>query len=254
MTPGILPRSARLVHGTTSTENHITGRDKGNAGERATEPGGERDEVVELINEVRSMSLQYNNPYPDPLMNPDRWLGGRLEDTHVVERPAWQAFVLSIQLHNLDWATELDAAHQLGMLNHPRVSITQEGIDTLNYFINKWYGKEVEIVTTRVARQVDGVDVGNEGARFEYPFRPVTGLRVIVTNTYQWDSDPYSKAVLQEREGWGWSKGVAALDQARKLYVQNRVPGSVKTSPTHQVRKGSVRGWIRTSVKRKLSQ
>lgn len=141
------------------------------------------------------------------------------EETHPVERPAWQSLVLCLQLHYPDVAEDVNPAHNLGHLSHPRVVLTNEGIDALNWMIDNWYGREVEILTTEVCHVPPGPDGDIPGAIYHTPYRPVTGLRVIVTRTQQWEIGEATVQVLAEKERWSWMTGIKAVERAWMLYA-----------------------------------
>lgn len=219
----VAQRHAKLTTGRLSRESPTDPSRRATSQSGLTEQERLDRTVEELVQDVRSLCIQEPVTPPLPLSITFRAAEGMPDDTQVVERPAWQAFVLMIQLHNLERAAEIDPAHQLGTHTHPRVALTVDGIAMLNYFIDSWYGKEVEIVTVLHARQGDTGGGGEDMATYGYPYRPVTGLRVIVTTTEQASPDPYHQYVLGEREKWGWADGISSLEAARNLYVKERI-------------------------------
>jgi hypothetical protein len=159
--------------------------------------------------------------------------------TYAIERPAWQAFLLTVQLHHPSVAAELEPAHKIGLLTNPAIYMSFEAIDTLNYFIEQWYGMEVEVITTQVSPEPLNVNGYPESVAYLQPYRPVTGLKVIVTHTYQWAVDQYSQRVMREREEWGRMGGVDTLKKAWKLYVQEKVP-----APLTKKRSKRYKNWL----------
>lgn len=146
------------------------------------------------------------------------------EQTYATERPAWQAFLLTVQLHHPKLAADLEPAHKIGLLSDPEIHLSYEAINVLNYFIEQWYGMEVEVITTRVTLSPLDVNGYPENVAYCQPYRPITGLKVIVTHTYQWALDQYSRQVMTQREEWGRLGGVDSLKTAWKMYVHERVP------------------------------
>jgi hypothetical protein len=144
------------------------------------------------------------------------------EETTPIERPMWQSLVLCVQLHNVDLASELEPAHRLGHISRDRVTLTAEAITTLNYFIDQWYGKEVELVTFELSHHPGPGQGEDPYSAYETPYRPVTGLKLIVTPTHQWAPDTYSQRVLNSKVEWGMASVMEGIRLARSLYIRNK--------------------------------
>lgn len=215
-------------------------------------------ELINLVKEIRELTLTRLSSPPPPLRVEDRPAEESIEETHVVERPAWQAFITAVQLHNYEIAQEIDPAHKIGMNTQPRVTLSPEGIDSLNFYIDKWYGKEVEVVTTKWVTRSRSRGDEEEGSYFENPFRPVTGLRVIVTPTQQWSAKVREERILREREDWGFTAKLEGVRRAYETYVLETPPlppPSLRArgrSPKSQDRQSTKGGWrVRVDTKRK---
>lgn len=226
-------RSARLASGWMSRDQHFhlptyspysEWKEIGIQGEENPHQASEPP-LGQAGCQIQGLTINELKPAPHP------------DKTWVVERPAWQALVLAVQLHYPYLALEIEPAHNIGLLSAPRVALSYEATTMLNYFIERWYGAEVEVITTQMLTDPADVQGFPEVASYSQPYRPVTGLQVIVTGTKQWARDQYSREVMRERERWGRMGGVDALKAAWKMYVCERVPHNLpKRRPTSRTR------------------
>lgn len=243
--------SARLTRGTLSTERFMSEMPFDSFQQAPLITDQHQLSIETAIKEVQDVCRKRIPEPPAPLEVSEAWFERPPEDTAVIERPAWQAFLTTVQLHNLDLAEELEPAHSIGAHTQKRVILPYEGIDALNFFIDQWYGKEVEIVTTLAKSSGKVDDETREGASFGCPYRPVTGLKVIVTTTEQWSRDPYDYAVLRERERWGWLTGVSSIQEAHRLYVRGKRKVKIEKEAQEQSGNELEEKW--GQVKRKMS-
>jgi hypothetical protein len=242
-------RSARLQSGQVSSESHIHPASQSGALDMKRGQIRETMSLSELTRQVEALSQEVTSLGPSPLEIQTKERQPYDEDTQVVERPAWQAFLLAIQLHNPELAQDIEPAHLIGLHRLPRLSMTQEGIDSLNYFIDKWYGAEVEIVITHALHHpLDPTTPGDE-AWYHYPYRPVTGLRVIVTSSDQYAGSEYDRGILHARDRWGYARGIQAVSEGYELYVHEHLQ-SGKSPEKKRTRKYLLPQLVGTTGKR----
>lgn len=211
----------------------------------------------------------FSTPPPVPGRHPHRlsWIqsggeGGGLdggqgeeeeeEETVVVTRPQWQAFVLLLQLQHPEVGGLLAPALQIGQDPPVRVILEVEVLSLLSQYTLLWYGKEVEVITVST-RGGDWERVSPlSEAVYLQPYRPVTGLPVIVTRTFQRSAIPRESRILEEKERWTHQSLFTNLRSAYNLTVEER---EVRISPRErEVRKGVRRdGTISGFIRRRLS-
>lgn len=142
---------------------------------------------------------------------------------YVVERPAWQAFLVMLQTHFPEMGEEIAPAHYFGTLPPTRVVLTQDAIDFLNVQIDFMYGKQVEVTTITVANPGDVRMGPTTEILYEVPFRPVTGLNLIVTPTVQNSLSTRDRRILKEKESWGSTLGLQGIERFIQVCVFERV-------------------------------
>lgn len=219
----IAVRSARLTTGTLSVEKQLNDILASMSGSSAVAPG--------------------QSPVPRSLGEDDggwRQTGDVSEET-VLERAAWQAFLLYLQMTFPDMAAELDPGHKIARLPFVRVTLTVDAIDLLNMMIANMYGGEVEIHTIEVGTRESRRKHGNVACHIGVPFRPVTGLNVIVVPTTHYTLSRSERAILRVKEEFSRSRGIAGLDTARALYAHKEW----RSSPSPPPRRPSSSLWGR---------
>jgi len=140
-------------------------------------------------------------------------------DTQVVEKAEWAAFLVWLQLRSPSSSLALEPAHEIGHADRPRVMINFETIEYLNSIIALIYGKTIEVHVTHYLPGPPSPGLPARGAEYEQPYRPVTGLNVIVTHTRQWSSNTRESGVLREKDRWAQSAGGTVCQRAHNLYV-----------------------------------
>jgi len=147
---------------------------------------------------------------------PDRRMA---EEETVVSRPEWQSFVVMLMTHFPHMGLEILPAMDIGGVPPSRVVMSSEGVDFLNQFINRWYEGGVEVSTLRVWREGDLPMDPVQEVQYELPFRPVTGLNVIVTPTVQRSLVPQEAMILREKEKFGWDAGLEGMGRYLRVCV-----------------------------------
>jgi len=214
-------RTARLTTGRPSTETHTVDVDS-----LLRELGGREKKRGQTVptTSSRSSSSSLAPPASD---------GGLL-----TERVAWQAFVLCLQMHFPDMAAEIDPAHRIGRLPPRLVRLSVDAISFLNHFVESWYGGEVEVQTVTVARKEKDLPVPGILSHMKPPFRPVTGLNVIVVPTIQRALVAQERNILGWKEKMSFAKGLLGLDMGRTLYTKEEWGGgNVRKEKEHKPKK-----------------
>lgn len=145
-------------------------------------------------------------------------------ETTVVERPVWQSFVLTLQLHFPDMGAALDPAHLIGSTPAQRVVLVAEAISFLNTMIRTWYQGEVEVSTITCNDPSLHYFSPTQEVLYQSSFRPVTGLMVIVTPTVQRSLLAREQTVLERKAEWGRNSLMTNLSSAYRLLVREQVP------------------------------
>lgn len=170
------------------------------------------------------------------------------EDTNrVVSRPAWLSFVTCLQLHFPEVGEEIAPALQIGKVPPTRVVLSQDALDFLNRAVGQWYQQDVEIYTIECSSEVVRTLPPTVDLLYKRPFRPVTGLRVIVTPTFQRSMVPRDARVLRAKERWGRLEPLEVIRESLSLLVEGRVPKDHRKGPSVQLptvpkRRHSLRG------------
>jgi hypothetical protein len=177
---------------------------------------------------------------------PDRRMS---EENTVIARPVWQSFVVCLMTHFPHMGEDLAPAMDLGTTPPVRVIMTSEGIEFLNQFIQTWYEGGVEIGTVEVWREGDMPMEATQEVQYLLPFRPVTGLNVIVTPTIQRTLDPRERVILREKTKFGADEGLEGIGRFLRVCVfECLIPGKSRRrqEPRAEVKRRRWRGgWVR---------
>jgi hypothetical protein len=118
---------------------------------------------------------------------------------------------------------EIEAAHHIGASPPRKVVLSEEAISFLNQMIHSWYEKEVEIVTIDCDKKSREALGTTQEVYYKTPFRPVTGLQVIVSPTVQWSMVRREQLILEEKAQWGGMNRFTVIKEAHKLLVKEIV-------------------------------
>lgn len=143
------------------------------------------------------------------------------EENTVVERPVWQAFVVMLMSHFPEMGVEIAPALDIGTLPPSRITLSEDGRNFLNMFILKWYEGGVEVTTLEVWDEGKCDMVPTQDVQYLVPYRPVTGLNLIVTPTVQRSMDPRETVILREKEKFGHDVGLNGIGRYLRLCVWN---------------------------------
>lgn len=145
-------------------------------------------------------------------------------ESTIVDRAMWQSFILMLQLHFPEMAEEIDAAHNLGRIPPKRVVLTTEAISFLNQMCRTWYESAVELSTIECEEEAQEQMGTGQDVVYKTPYRPVTGLNLIVVPTIQKEVGKVEKTVLAERASWSKTRGIDILQRAYNLLVKEEIP------------------------------
>lgn len=162
-----------------------------------------------------------------------------LSEPQVVTRPQWHGFLLCLQLHFPDIGIELEAAYKLGEVPPSRVVLSEEAISFLNHMIQVWYEGEVELTTVDSTPEARRALQPLQEVHYMSPFRPITGLNLIITPTVQWSLSRREQRILEEKSRWGSLGRFTLMKEAHRLLVKEMVPAATSRS------KGSTGGLLR---------
>jgi len=139
---------------------------------------------------------------------------------------------------------ELEPAFKLGLLPPERVVLSAEALSFLNTMIEVWYEEEVELVTVEVHPEARKALSPLQDVQYSSPFRPVTGLNLIITPTVQWSMSRREQHILHQKAKWGVLGRFSLLAEAHRLVIKEVIP----TLPGP--RKGRGKQWTRKLFER----
>lgn len=221
-------RSARLTSGTLSIEQATSPDHHPKRVDNDNHRSPTVDELLEAWSNTSPPNAPVNVSHQPSRFDHTSQPGGPHEETITLSRPAWQSFVLFLQLHHPEISQDVQPAHKIGLLQCPRVTINPDAVSTLNYFIESVYGKEVEVITTHVVTDKSFGTSSEVETMYQATYRPVTGLRVVVTPVMQGSRDRYNLTILREKEKWGLTASVKNVVSAWELLVKEKVRGLEK--------------------------
>jgi len=164
------------------------------------------------------------------------------EEAYPLTRPAWQAFLVTLQLQFPEMGAEINPAHKIGKIPPVRVLLSQDALEFLNLMIIRWYDAELELTTLTYDNPRQPLLTPTQEVLYQIPYRPVTGLNLIVTPTVQQSLVPREKKILQEKEKWNHSRGLEGIIGAYHLMVKEKIPCS---SPASSGKKKTLIGkWL----------
>lgn len=199
---------------------------------------GDRSELRDLLGSLNQTLAQ--RPSSGDIFE-EREGEGRVmnEESAVVERPMWQVFITFLQIHFPDMGREIAPALDIG--EHPprRVTLSTEALDFLNRFIQLWYEGGVELTVVTVDDPNDPQLGPLQEVLYCVPYRPVTGLNLVVVPTIQQTLDPVERLVLNEKARFSQDRGLQGVMRFLRVCVyENLVPlKSPKRTAPKRVRK-----------------
>jgi hypothetical protein len=201
--PPVRTPSARLSVGSMSRQSLLF------SGRGSVQP------FVEALNHSPTVLPRNGDIFENP-RGPDREM---VEENTVIERPVWQSFIVMLMVHYPLMGKEIYEAMELGAIPPKRIVLSSEGVEFLNHFIQFWYEGGVEIVTIEVEEGGDGDMLAVQDVQYGVPYRPVTGLNVIVTPTVQRTLIPRDRVILKEKERFSKDEGLNGIGRYIRVCV-----------------------------------